>query len=323
MRRGLVIFLVIAAGTAALGGAGRLHRAGSRRDGPAVRAGQLERPLAAGVHGQHARPGGEPAAQRHLDRRCQGRRRPGPPDRRPRQRHQPGLEPGRAEPSTSCRRAAARPRSGGCPATRPARRRRSRSIRSTSAPSGSRPTARQLAVALEVYVDCADLSCTADRVAAAEKRKATGRLYDSLLSATGTPGRTAGARTCSSLPVDMAERRPPRRRDEGHGRRQPVEAVRRRRGVHLHARQPRRWSSPRATPAAKRRGRRTSISGCRRSTAAPSRATSPRRTRAPTSAPCSRPTARRWRTARWRAPATKPTSCASWYRRGRRGRRAL
>ena len=46
---------------------------------------------------------------------------------------------------------------------------------------GLSPDGRQLAVALEVFVDCADLSCTADRVAAAEKRKATGRLYDSLL----------------------------------------------------------------------------------------------------------------------------------------------
>ena len=43
------------------------------------------------------------------------------------------------------------------------------------------PDGRHLAVALEVFVDCADLKCTADRVAAAEKRKATGRLYDSLL----------------------------------------------------------------------------------------------------------------------------------------------
>ena len=43
------------------------------------------------------------------------------------------------------------------------------------------PDGTQLAVALEVYVDCPDLACTVDRVAAAEKRKATGRLYDSLL----------------------------------------------------------------------------------------------------------------------------------------------
>ena len=43
------------------------------------------------------------------------------------------------------------------------------------------PDGKQLAVALEVYVDCADLACTVDRLAATEKRKATGRLYDSLL----------------------------------------------------------------------------------------------------------------------------------------------
>jgi dipeptidyl aminopeptidase/acylaminoacyl peptidase len=46
---------------------------------------------------------------------------------------------------------------------------------------GLSPDGKQLAVALEVFVDCADLSCTVDRVAAVEKRKATGRLYDSLL----------------------------------------------------------------------------------------------------------------------------------------------
>ena len=40
---------------------------------------------------------------------------------------------------------------------------------------------RQLAVALEVFVDCADLSCTVDRLADAEQRKATGRLYDALI----------------------------------------------------------------------------------------------------------------------------------------------
>ncbi len=43
------------------------------------------------------------------------------------------------------------------------------------------PDGKQLAVALEVFVDCADLACTVDRLAATEKRKATGRLYDSLL----------------------------------------------------------------------------------------------------------------------------------------------
>jgi len=43
----------------------------------------------------------------------------------------------------------------------------------------SRDGAR-LAVALEVFVDCPDIQCTADRVAAGEKRKATGRVYDQL-----------------------------------------------------------------------------------------------------------------------------------------------
>jgi dipeptidyl aminopeptidase/acylaminoacyl peptidase len=38
-----------------------------------------------------------------------------------------------------------------------------------------------LAVSLEVFVDCPDLDCTQERLAALEKRQASGRLYDSLL----------------------------------------------------------------------------------------------------------------------------------------------
>ena len=42
------------------------------------------------------------------------------------------------------------------------------------------PDGKQLAVALEVFVDCADLACTVQRLEAVEKNKASGRLYDQL-----------------------------------------------------------------------------------------------------------------------------------------------
>ena len=42
------------------------------------------------------------------------------------------------------------------------------------------PDGRQLALAFDVFVDCADLACSAQRAEAAEKRKATGRVYDQL-----------------------------------------------------------------------------------------------------------------------------------------------
>jgi dipeptidyl aminopeptidase/acylaminoacyl peptidase len=42
------------------------------------------------------------------------------------------------------------------------------------------PDERSLAVALEVFPDCATLSCTVDRLAAAAKSPATGRVYDQL-----------------------------------------------------------------------------------------------------------------------------------------------
>ena len=68
------------------------------------------------------------------------------------------------------------------------------------------PDGRQLAVALEVYVDCADLSCTADRVAAAEKRKATGRLYDSLLFRHWDTWKDGRRSHLFVAPVDMFEK---------------------------------------------------------------------------------------------------------------------
>lgn len=43
------------------------------------------------------------------------------------------------------------------------------------------PDGTRLAVSMEVYPDCATLVCSEERSAAAEKRKATGRLYDQLM----------------------------------------------------------------------------------------------------------------------------------------------
>ena len=73
---------------------------------------------------------------------------------------------------------------------------------------GLSPDGRQLAVALEVYVDCADLSCTADRVAAAEKRKATGRLYDSLLFRHWDTWKDGRRSHLFVAPVDMFDKTP-------------------------------------------------------------------------------------------------------------------
>jgi dipeptidyl aminopeptidase/acylaminoacyl peptidase len=42
------------------------------------------------------------------------------------------------------------------------------------------PTGERIAISMDVFPDCADLRCTKDRLAANEKSKATGRLYDHL-----------------------------------------------------------------------------------------------------------------------------------------------
>ncbi len=70
------------------------------------------------------------------------------------------------------------------------------------------PDGRQLAVALEVFVDCADLACTVDRVAAAEKRKATGRLYDSLLFRHWDTWKDGRRSHLFVAPVDMFDKTP-------------------------------------------------------------------------------------------------------------------
>ncbi len=105
------------------------------------------------------------------------------------------------------------------------------------------PDGKQLAVAVEVFVDCADLSCTADRVAAVEKRKATGRLYDSLFFRhwdTWADGRRSHLVVA---PVDTFDKTPnaaaPIDVMKGMDADSAVQAVRRRRGVRVHPRQPR------------------------------------------------------------------------------------
>jgi len=73
---------------------------------------------------------------------------------------------------------------------------------------GLSPDGRQLAVALEVYPDCANLSCTVDRIAAAEKRKATGRLYDSLMIRHWDTWKDGRRSHLFVAPVDMFEKTP-------------------------------------------------------------------------------------------------------------------
>ena len=80
-------------------------------------------------------------------------------------------------------------------------------------------------------------------------------------SATGTPGRTARATTCSPTPCAAG---PATRPDAGDGRRLPDPAVRRQRGLRGRHPTARPSSSRPGTPAARRRGRPTTTSSrCR------------------------------------------------------------
>ena len=59
------------------------------------------------------------------------------------------------------------------------------------------PDGERLAFTLEVFPDCADLSCTTERLAQGEKSKASGRTYDRLFIRHWTPGKTAAVRISS------------------------------------------------------------------------------------------------------------------------------
>ena len=276
MRRGLVISLVIAAGTAALAAPAGF----TVQD--LVAMDRLSELASSSAHSRLAftvstldREANR-RRTRHLDRRCQGRRSAGPPDRRPGQRHQPGVEPGRADHLLPV--VAQRLVAGLADVRQPGRRGDAgdEAIRSTSAPSGSRPTdgssrSRSRSSSTARTSPARPIASPPPRSARRPAASTT-----RCCSATGTPGRTGAARTCSSRRSTCSTRRrtPPRhRRDEGHGRRR----ARRSRSAAPRSSRSRPTaaasSSRRATPAAKRRGRRTSICGSRRSTAARSRAT--------------------------------------------------
>ncbi len=151
-------------------------------------------------------------------------------------------------PSTSCRRAAARRRSGGCPAAQAGEATQVTRYPLDVGAFQLSPDGKQLAVALEVFIDCADLACTGRP--RRRRREAPGHRPALRLAALPALGHLEGRPALAPLrgARSKASSRTGRR-DEGHGRRRAVEAVRRRRGVHLHAGQPRpRLHRPRRRP---------------------------------------------------------------------------
>ncbi len=152
------------------------------------------------------------------------------------------------------------------------------------------PDQSHLAVALDVFVDCDSLACTTTRLEQKTKTKATGQIYDRLFIRHWDTWKDGRRSHLFVVPAGGGGRAG--RRDARHGRRRAVQAVRRRRGVHLHAGRQVASSSPRATRAAKRPGPPTSICSSRRSTALASRATSQPATRRPTPRPSFSPDGR-------------------------------
>ena len=146
-------------------------------------------------------------------------------------------------PSTSCRRAAARRRCGGCPAAQAGEATQVTKYPLDVGAFALSPDGKQLAVALEVFVDCADL--VVHGRPRRRRREAQGHRPPLRLAALPPLGHLGGrpplapVRGAGRHVRQDAERRRADRRDEGHGRRRAVQAVRRRRGVHVHARQPR------------------------------------------------------------------------------------
>ena len=276
MRRGLVISLVIAAGTTALAAPAGF----TVQD--LVAMDRLSELASSSAHSRLA------FTVSTLDRDANRRRTdiwtvdardgwsPGPPDRRPGQRHQPGVEPGRADhllpvvaqrlvPGLADVRQPGRRGDAGDEVS--ARRRRLRALARRAAARGRARGLRRLRRPL--------LHGRSRR----RRREAQGDRPPLRLAAVPPLGHVEGRAALAPLRGagrhvrQDAERGRGHRRDEGHGRRR---------------RRPSRSAAPRssrsrptaaascsrrATPGAKRRGRRTSICGWRRSTAARSRAT--------------------------------------------------
>jgi dipeptidyl aminopeptidase/acylaminoacyl peptidase len=68
------------------------------------------------------------------------------------------------------------------------------------------PDGLALVVSVEVFVDCDTLACTSERLASRQKRGPPARSTIACSSVTGTRGRTAAARTCSSSRLRAARR---------------------------------------------------------------------------------------------------------------------
>ena len=247
----------------------------------------------------------------------EGRRHgPAPAHRQPRQRHQRRVAPRRQtrvlpvhavgiRPGVAVRRRRRRADAGHLAA---ARRRRVRGV-------------ARLARRWRWRSRCSWTATRSTAPSSGSTRRRSARRPASSTTACSCATGTRGGRPAFARLRRARGRRHARGRHEGHGRRRPVEAVRRRRGVRVHARrQERRVHRARRRPRGalvdelrplRRAGRRQ-----RRS-----RATSPPTTRPGTRARRSRPTARPWPTRRWHGPATRPTACASSCASGPTARR--
>ena len=207
MRRGLVISLVIAAGTAALAAPAGF----TVQD--LVAMDRLSELASSSAHSRLA------FTVSTLDREANRRRTdiwtvdardggsPGPPDRRPGQRHQPGVEPGRAGhllpvvaqrlvPGLADVRQPGRRGDAGDEV--PARRRRLRALARRAAARGRARGLRRLRGPRPARPIASPPPRSARRPAASTTR---------CCSATGTRGRTGGARTCSSRRSTCSTRR--------------------------------------------------------------------------------------------------------------------
>ena len=129
-----------------------------------------------------------------------------------------------ARASSSCRRAPARRRCGRWTSPRASRNAGHDAAARRRRVPCCRPTGRTLAVALEVFVDCDTLECTSSASTAKEKSKATGQVYDRLFIRHWDTWKDGRRSHLFVVPVAGGDAGG---RDEGHGRRRAVEAVRR------------------------------------------------------------------------------------------------